>query len=361
MKLSICVLATVSLVGASALYAQDGDDASALVEASGDGVAAREKAVEPAVFHTLPRCNLFEGVAEVRRPGKTGWEPMEEGLFYPLGSAFRTTGPGSMLELEFGKGLKAVLSADSSVLTRLQGIGEKSRAVILDSGTVTLRLPTNLKDGLFVVSAADYTVYNLHGESRFVYQKTGDGTEGTLRCVTGAFAVKGRHFEIPEMKVQNELRIRSSQDSLFTGLYGKSGDFVVKLDCGRVFVKNYETGEETEENRTLDWHMSPRTAAKIYRAKPAVGERMSVSILTFDAAGLLKNRCAYSENRSEINSGELVVNINEADKENLAKKAAAVTETVSESDEDDGGESSTDGSGENAEAEPAAEVSDDEF
>ena len=51
---------------------------------------------------------------------------------------------------------------------------------------------------------------------------------------------------------------------------------------------------------------------------------MAVSVMTFDAAGNLRNRCVFTENRFEINSGELAP-INKGTQIELAKKAAEVT------------------------------------
>ena len=63
---------------------------------------------------------------------------------------------------------------------------------------------------------------------------------------------------------------------------------------------------------------------RIQRAVPEIGKNMSVSVMTFDAAGNLKNRCAFAENRFEINSGELAPS-NKGTQADLVKKAAEAT------------------------------------
>ena len=130
----------------------------------------------------------------------------------------------------------------------------------------------------------------------------------TIRCVTGTLAVEGRHFSIgPKstadyekfhpMRAANEIRIQTSQDALFTGIYGVRGDPDCLLDQGLVKIRDVETGESHIEPKVLQWTLSPQTAVRIQRAVPELGENMAVSVMTFDAAGNLKNRCAFTENR----------------------------------------------------------------
>ena len=157
------------------------------------------------------------------------------------------------------------------------------------------------------MNAPGFSVYNPAGRSRYTYKTMddGEGDEALVRCVTQTMSIKGRHFDITGMKAANELRIRTSKDNLFTALYGKSGDIAVKLDQGRIFVKDFATGKVNQEDKFLDWRLSPETVVRIHRALPAIGERMSVTVMTFDSHGELKNRCAFAEGLAEVNSGEL--------------------------------------------------------
>jgi hypothetical protein len=74
---------------------------------------------------------------------------------------------------------------------------------------------------------------------------------------------------------------------------------------------------------------------------------MAVTVMTFDAAGNLKNRCAFAENRFEVNSGELAPHDKNSQAE-LEKKAAEATsdtgtvetEAVEAEAEDSGSDSS---------------------
>ena len=56
---------------------------------------------------------------------------------------------------------------------------------------------------------------------------------------------------------------------------------------------------------------------------------MLVSTMTFDASGQIKNRCAFAEGRSNVNSGELVIAPAAASAETeKAKVASEETEEV---------------------------------
>ena len=284
---------------------------------------------KPSVFKTLPLCRLVEGEAEVCRIGSAEWTEAEEGRFYPLGTSYRTGKKGRMV-LSFGADSSVVLDASSEISTRVQALGVSSRTIVLKGGTVTLKLADNLPDGAFFVAAAGFTVRNPAGESRFVYENKGDGEQATVRCVTGSLALEGRHFDIPTMRSANEIVIRTSHDSLSTFLYGRSGDYVVRLDQG-VRIKE-EIGDDgkpvrSEEKASLDWCLSPATKVIINRSVPAIGERMSVHTMAFDAAGERKSECCFCEGRAEVNSGELVVK-EKMSEEELAKRAAEATETT---------------------------------
>jgi hypothetical protein len=306
----------------------------------------------------MPLCRLVEGRCELMLPGSTEWVPAEEDRFYPLGCSFRTVGAESRLAMQFGFESEVVLSGNSSFGVLPAPIGDKKRAIALMSGKLGVKLPRNLAQGLFSVTAPGFTVYDLAGESLYSYKNTGDGDEAVVRCVTGLMAIKGRHFEIPKMTVANEFKIRTSQDLLFTGLYGNSGDFVVRLDQGVVSVKDFETGEEKVQPSSLDWHLSPKTAVRIHRAMPDIGERMSVTVMTFDASGELRNRCAFAEGRAEINTGEQGVGALAALEAERAKKAAAAADAVSE---EEGDEEEGDDEGSPDDSESSSESSGDDI
>ena len=71
---------------------------------------------------------------------------------------------------------------------------------------------------------------------------------------------------------------------------------------------------------------------------------MAVTVMTFDAAGELRNRCAFTEGRVEVNSGELGPT-SKKDREDLAKRAANVTESEEGGDGVDAAEATSDSAG----------------
>jgi hypothetical protein len=339
MKTLLRFLAMAAVVAGFQLFAQD--DVSdvkdtGLVEGNapaseGEETAGSEGELAPPGadhkhFHTLPSCSRLEGLGDVLRPGARDWAPIEEGMHYPLGTAFRTVGKDSRLKIAFGRDSFVYIVGEASFGTRSQPVGEKSRAITLRSGVITLRLPRNMPEGLFSVSAPGFTVVNPAGDSRYRYSKTGDGDEATVRCVTGTLGIKGRHFEILSMRAANEVKIRTSQDALFTGIYGTRGTYSSKLEQGLALIKDVETGDSHTEAKFLEWKISPLTAVRIHRAVPNLGQNMAVTVMTFDAAGQLKNRCAFTENRFEINSGEIAPAA-KGNNDALAKKAAEAAKT----------------------------------
>ena len=288
------------------------------------------------VFHTLPQCALVRsGKAYVLPPGGGEWSEAKETVHYPLGTTFRSVGENAEVLVSFGVGVEVVLKGDASFGTLAERIGSLSRTVTLSSGTIEVSVPsTGLAEGTsLVIAAPGFKVFNLKGKSRYIYEDSGDGDNAVVRCITDSLEMSGRHFSISGMRAANVVRIRTSKDALFTGIFGLRGDCNLRLDQGRFIVKDLETGEDKIEDRHLDWKLSPRTCARIYRAIPAIGDpdltkrTMSVTAMTFNEAGEMKNRCAFSERRAEINTGEMGPT-SKKDREEIARRAAQATETM---------------------------------
>ena len=286
------------------------------------------------LFTTLPLCRVVEGTAEVCRPGES-WTAAEEGRFYPLGTSFRTRGDGRMT-VAFGSESSVQIAGEAAFGTRVEGLTSTSRTIVLMQGVVELKLADNLPEGAFFVTAPGFVVKNPAGDSRYTYSDEGDGDKVVVRCVTGSLALEGRHFSIPVMRSANEVVIRTSRDHLCTFLYGTSGDYVVRLDQG--MASKDEIGDDGQIKKVVEkshseWRLSPSTKVVINRAVPAIGERMSVHTMAFDAAGERKSEFSFCEGRAEINSGELVAK-EKIDGEELAKRAAEATETTAATDVD---------------------------
>ena len=320
------------------------EEASAAAEPAASS-AEDSKSVKPLPsFTTLPFCRLVESPVEVKKPGKE-WEPAEEGRFYPLGTSYRTR-QGGRLVLAFGRTSTATIEGESSFGTRQQAIGGASRTIVLAYGNVALDLADNLPEGAFFVTAPGFTVRNPAGESRYSYETTPNGDRAVIRCVTGSLGLSGRHFDIASMRAADEVVVTSEHDYLVTILEGTSGDYVVKLDQGvrsSTEVDDGGTLKEVVAKEELDWHLSPKTKVVINRALPAIGERMGVHTMAFDAVGELQSDRVFCEGRAEINSGETVVKV--VSNDDLAKRAAEAAETTEEAAAEDGaaesGEAST--------------------
>ena len=326
---ALAVTAFSACVVFAPVCAQDAEEPAAA--AAEDGLPPPPSEAKP--FTALFRCVRVNGVTQVLKPGASEWTKAEEGRFYPLGSAVRTVSEaGSPVSAEFSFGPEATIKLEGAAeaATRAIEIGERARTLELKSGCVLVNLPRTLKEGLFSVSAPYFTCSNLAGESRFDYQPLGDGDEVVVRCVTGTMTLEGRHYRIPRMAAANQVRIRSTGDDLFSWLRGESGDSKVVLDQGVTTEKNFETGEEKDVPKTLEFTLSPRCAIKVFRRRSPVGGNMLVSMMAIDASGEIKSRCAFAEGRSNVNSGELViapVAAASAEKEK-AKAASEDTEEV---------------------------------
>lgn len=303
-------------------------------EAAADGESLPAAPKDNKFFYPLVRCDEIRGaVVEVAKPGSDGWVAASEKKYYPLGSAFRVV-PGALeparVSIAFGTGSRVLVTNAAEFATRPIAIGDQERVVELRAGKIEVSLPRVLKDGLFSVAAPYFTCYNLAGDSQFEYAKLDDGDEAVVRVITGSLALKGSHYEIGRMGAANRVRIRTTKDELFTSIRGESGDCLVKLDQGLIAQKDYETGEVKESEKYLDFQLSPLCSIKIYRATSPIGGRRVVSVMTFAPNGQMKNRCAFAEKRSNVNSGELVVTtsaIKEADRK-ASESEAEATEAV---------------------------------
>lgn len=335
-KVAFGAMALAACATLSSAYAEDEEEAKPAAEGeAAEGLPAMESKPEK-FFFPLVRCRLIDGCGvKVLKPKSADWAVAEEGRYYPLGSSFRVEpADGAAPKAEFAFGSKAVVKATNAVefATEEIEIGAQSRTVLLKRGRLLIDLPRTLSDGLFTVKAPYFACMNLAGESIFDYAMTGDGDEAVVRCVTGSMAVEGSHYKIARMGAANQVRIRTTKDNLFTSLRGESGDYVVTLDQGIVQDKNFETGEVKDVPKSLDFSLSPQCAIKIFRRKAATAGRMIVSMMTFNPSGDILNRCAFAENRANVNTGELVVPdsllLTETKKEKAKDADAEAAETV---------------------------------
>ena len=326
---AIAAMAAIQCVCADDLDDSSADtaDAAEQEETDEDGLPKPPPEKPPKYFTTLPVCTQADGTVEVKIPGSGEWQPVEEKRFYPLGAIFRTGTQASRLVMTFGKNCVVTLYGLSSFGTKAQPLDDMTRTIILGEGELKLQLPQNMKDGFFFVTTPGFKIGALSGESKYVRKLMGDGDEVRVKCASGSMSIEGRHFNILQMRAQNVVRIRMSQDLLFTCITGMGGDYMCKLDQGLVEVKNYETGVSTIEQKFLDLKISPQTNVRIHRAVPKLGEKLAVTTMTFDASGVLCNSCSFVEERFEVNTGETAPMAKER-KAELAKKAQEASESV---------------------------------
>ena len=322
------VIATAS-VFAVCSYAQD--DAVDEKPAEENADAAVVKTADK-FFYPLIRCREVRGTVQVLRPRTEDWVDAEEGRYYPLGSIVRV-GDGKVpawTMFEFGDKSSLVAGDGVEFSTKEIKIGDLTRTLVLRKGRVDIKLPLQLKEGFFSVEAPNFKCENLAGESRFDYSAADDGDEAVVRCVTGSMALSGKHFKFPRLVAANQLRITTTGKGLFSLIKGESGDCKAQLDQGLVAERNFDTGDLVEKQKSLDFTLSPQCVIKIFRAKSSVGGRTVVSMMTFGSTGDMKNRIAFAEGRSNVNSGELVVStkVAEADKAAKSSRADEETETV---------------------------------
>ena len=338
-------LAAALLAACAASFAQEEQEENAQ-EQQGENAAAAEAKPAQGLFSTLPFCREVFGRVEVQKPGSQEWAQIEDGRFYPLGSAYRAAAGGRAV-IAFGKNATVSIEDGAAFQTRAQPLGGRSRTIAPVSGTVQVSLPDNLPEGAFFVTTPGFAVKNLAGGSKYTYVDKGDGFEASVRCVTGTMEVEGRHFAIAKMRAANEFRIRCTHDNLVTVMYGVSGDYIVKLDQGVATTSDIaDDGTRVEKvgPLSLDWHLTPETRVQIDRAVPSIGEKMSVHTMAFDAAGTLQSERSFCEGRAEVNSGELVV-AEKSSGDELAKRAAEATEEAAAEEtseaNDEGGEAAS--------------------
>jgi len=351
MTLALAAAVAAAYAGAQDEDAQQEEGAKAPAGEAAEAESDAGQSVKPApAFTALPFCRLIEPPVDAKKPNGD-WEPAIEGKFYPLGTSYRA-GQGGKLIFSLGTHSTVTIENGASFGTRAQPVGEQSRTLVLGSGVLTLQLAENLPEGALFVAAPGFTVKNPAGESRISYELTPNGDKATVRCVTGALGISGRHFDIPSMRAANEVVVTSEHDYLVTVLEGTSGDYSVILDQGRhASVEVDENGmmKEVVNDDKLDWKLSPKTRVVITRAVPAIGSRMSVHTMAFDAAGERQSDRVFCEGRAEINSGELVHKA--ATNDEMAKQAAAAetTEAAAETTEDAPAESESSDSSDSSE------------
>ena len=283
-------------------------------EGSAEGASQQENApiAKPAAnhFHMLVKLSRCDENVFVKFPRQNDFNKAAEGKFYPNGSTFRISATeANPVVFEFGPESFVKVTGNAEFTTRESALSEKSRALMMVSGAVSVSLPRTMPTGLFSVLYPNFSAKDLAGESYHELSPSGDGDEAFVRVVTGMLAIEGNHFKVARMSAADRVCIRTTGEALFTSLRGEAGDYKVTLDQGVSMYRDPISGETKEQVKTLDYSLTPQCAIKIFRKRATVGGRIAVSVMTFDAAGEMRNRYTFAEGTSKINFGEEVIRV----------------------------------------------------
>ena len=340
---ALAAMAVSSLVLTENAFAQFLDDEPETVDevAKSEPAAAEEgDALEgrelkgPMSFYEVIRCAEARGCVEVLCPRTENWVRAQTGKFYPYGSIVRAseTDNGKKVQssalFDFGKLATVKIDTGAEFATREIKIGDSARTLVLRRGRVELNLPRSLKNGEFSVAAPHFALNNMSGESWIDYSATETGDTCTVHLTTGLLSIEGSHYTIPQMRAGDQIRIITEGDDLYSMLVGEFGIYGVVLDQGVSREKDPLTGAVTERKESFRYELAPKCAIKLWRRKATVGGRMVVATMALDAAGNIKSRRTFAENRYEVNSGELVVSAKDLEAmKDVAKDDSAAAET----------------------------------
>lgn len=343
-----CACATV-LCAPGVASAQEGgaEGATENVEQSLVKAATSKSAVRH--FHALIKLAYARDNVSVKLPRQEGFKPAVEGKFYPNGSVFRVTAASEPAVFEFGPEAFVKVAGNAEFGTREVVVSDNTRAVTMINGSVFVSLPRTMPTGLFTVAYPNFTAKDLAGESVHELVPSGDGEEAIVHVITGVLAIDGAHYKVARMSAADRIRIRTTGEALFTSLRGEAGDYKVTLDQGLVTYRDPVTGETKDQLHSFDYSLTPQCAIKIFRKRSQVGGRMAVSVMTFDAAGEMRNRYTFAEGTASINFGEEVVRVQDIsfksksdDKKSVEKKekdseSSAENASSAQSSSDDAG------------------------
>ena len=323
MNLKKAFLASIAAFCAAAVpcFAQEDESAGAAAEQSGPSLPGLRPARE--FYIGSIRCTMASGTVLVRKPGEKEWVAVEAGRHYRLGSSFRCETKEknprvSSAEFALGEEPRIVISNNTEFATAPATIDDPKRMISLVEGRLCARFPPISTNDTFKLATGGFSCKNITGEAWFDTKRQPDGERTTVRVASGTLTLDGLHFSVPEMKASNQFTIRTLEDGPFTSIRGEGGIFKIRISQGVERLLDTSTGEMKDEPRFLDFEMSPRAVVKIHRNRIPETERFIVCTMTFDAAGNLKNRCAFADEKWNINTGEMVVQ----DKDKLPEEPA---------------------------------------
>lgn len=281
-------VATAVAVAVSQGFAQEGGAQEKNGKKTEGGEAARppEKIFEP-----LVQVMDIRGQCEVNNPDVGKFAPMLPDKAYPLGTRFRT-GPSGKVTLVFSSEEAATLGHGTEVVVTAGKTNPDTRVVRLVRGTIKTRIRDNPPDGCFNVVTENASCNGISGRGE--YSLAADADFETFRAVTvtGSAEVKGPQYRIPSLSAANTVNIRTAPGRALTRLTSESGDFEVELESG--------------EEKPISYVLTPKAVIKMWRENAPVGGRTIVSVLAMNHKGMMQHRFAFAVGRSELATGELV-------------------------------------------------------
>ena len=281
-------------------------------------------------FYSFIRCREKSGAVQVqiRTVGKRGYDDaerpschywdyywdnsrgsvdVEDGRSYPLDSTVRVIGDDKMSAravFEFGDNASLVASEGAEFAIKRSG-GPQLTLVIL-KGRIDLKLPLELKEGLFRVETPFCSCENLTGESWFKYNLVDRSASSVfdddkdddfgrhdniiVHCVTGSMAISCGAFKFPRLVATNQIRITrvpgprdpiiGSRQTFVTSIKGEAGDCKVLLDKEK--LRGGKKAEEVlEKANAFDFLLSPQCVVKESDSY-VMGSRTHFSITTIN-------------------------------------------------------------------------------
>ncbi len=265
------------------------------------------------------------GYVDAERPSSHYWAyywdnsrgsvDVEDGRSYPLDSTVRVIGDdktSARAVFEFGDNASLVASEGAEFAIKKSGVPPLTLVIL--KGRIDLKLPRELKEGLFRVETPFCSCENLTGESRFKYNLVDHRVVSVfdndddddfdrhdniiVHCATGSMALSCGYFKFPRLVATNQMRIThvpgprdlidQHAHTFVTSIKGEAGDCRVLLDKETLIKSNIKTEEVLEKANAFDFLLSPQCVIKV-SSSYVMGRRTHFSITTINAKGEKKN------------------------------------------------------------------------
>lgn len=261
------------------------------------GLALTAEAVrlEPAL-----RARDVSGSVAVQRPGRSEFEPVEEGIAYAYGSRFRSAAE-SAVTLAMGEGNAVRVLAGTEIVFTEGSQNANVKTVRLLSGEVEATLSQDFaaSGAVLNIEAANAVTQAIGTRYRVASRYEQDLQIVIVRVLAGVVRVLGENFEVAELGADQWLSLLSPPDASFLRLKSMRGEF-------EVTIKDEDKGDRrlaAEEGSVL----------KIWqRIVPETGERVITAVFS-DPEGLMLEQVTVTYGPDEF--ADFVADIRDSDDE----------------------------------------------